>query len=61
MNSTASVQEADQLTATKFGCLLFVIIVLGGNLHIICHQVHRVEPDAKLPDQVDITTFLHLF
>lgn len=40
--------------------LLVVIVVLGHNLHVVSHQVHRVEPNTELADQVDVTTLLHV-
>lgn len=40
--------------------LLVVIIVLGHNLHVVSHEVHRVEANTELADQVDIAALLHV-
>lgn len=42
-------------------CVLLVIIVLGGHFDIVCHQIHGVETNTKLANQIDISTLLHLF
>lgn len=39
---------------------LLVIVVLGDDLNPVSNQVHGVEPDAKLADEVHVPALLHL-
>lgn len=39
--------------------MLVVIIVLGGDSHLIGNKVRRVEPDSKLPNHGNIGTSAH--
>lgn len=40
--------------------LLFVIIVLADHFDIVGNQVHRIETNTKLPNQIEVTSRLHL-
>lgn len=42
------------------GNALYIIIMLGDNLHVVGNQVDRVKPDTKLADEVKVATLLHL-
>ena len=40
--------------------VLLVAAVLADDLHIVSNKVDRVETDTKLPNEIDISTLLHL-
>lgn len=39
---------------------LYIVVVLGHHLHIVCHQVDGVEAHAKLANEVEVAALLHL-
>jgi hypothetical protein len=40
--------------------VLLVVVVLGDHLHVVGHQVHRVEAHAELADEAHVTARGHL-
>merc|ERR1719304_39423 len=53
---TVVLLDCEGASSRRFPDVLLIIIVLGGDCHLVCHQVCRVESYSKLTDHRNIGT-----